>query len=79
MHDEGAARWWESDTDSDGSEDEADFTEGNNLSKSQVLALCMWLAKQEVCRYNDSSQLFEYNEIQCISLCFEYNEYVFPM
>ena len=32
---------WESDTDSEGSEDEADFTEGKSLSMSQVLALCM--------------------------------------
>jgi len=32
---------WESDTDSDGSDDEADFTDGSSLSKTQVLALCM--------------------------------------
>jgi len=32
---------WESDTDSDGSDEEVDFTEGSNLSGTQVLALCM--------------------------------------
>ena len=32
---------WESDTDSEGSEDEADFSEGKSLSQEQVLALCM--------------------------------------
>ena len=37
-------RWesrWESDTDSGGSDEEVDFKEGNNLSNTQVLALCM--------------------------------------
>ena len=32
---------WESDTDSDGSDEEVDFKEGSNLSGTQVLALCM--------------------------------------
>ena len=32
---------WESDTDSGGSDEEVDFKEGNNLSNTQVLALCM--------------------------------------
>ena len=31
---------WESDTDSEGSDQEVDFHEGN-LSQTQVLALCM--------------------------------------
>ena len=32
---------WESDTDSEGSDQEVDFHEGSNLSQTQVLALCM--------------------------------------
>ena len=32
---------WETDTDSDGSDEEVDFKEGSNLSQTQVLALCM--------------------------------------
>ena len=32
---------WESDTDSEGSDEEVDFHEGSNLSQTQVLALCM--------------------------------------
>ena len=32
---------WESDTDSEGSDEEVDFKEGSNLSNTQVLALCM--------------------------------------
>eukprot|EP00320_Phaeocystis_rex_P013514 CAMPEP_0119069806 /NCGR_PEP_ID=MMETSP1178-20130426/28837_1 /TAXON_ID=33656 /ORGANISM="unid sp, Strain CCMP2000" /LENGTH=66 /DNA_ID=CAMNT_0007051605 /DNA_START=51 /DNA_END=252 /DNA_ORIENTATION=- len=32
---------WESDTDSDDSEDETDFREGKSLSDQQVLAVCM--------------------------------------
>ena len=33
---------WESDTDSEGSDQEVDFHEGSNLSQTQVLALCMY-------------------------------------
>ena len=32
---------WETDTDSDGSDDDVDFSEGSSLSKEKILALCM--------------------------------------
>ena len=32
---------WESDTDSEGSDEDVDFKEGSSLSDQQVLALCM--------------------------------------